>query len=150
MKNIGFILLHIDTVVSDNVLASINKLQKHMPNKKFVIFNSYNNSHSYNMPILHINQSKFFSGDIVVFDIISLLIAVSCYKIQNIYYYAYDIPWMIDQTTTHKFWSNLFDNNKVNIIAQNTEIYNIFNKTWKKPIAIAQEIICDEFIESIR
>lgn len=149
MKNLGFILLHIDAIVSNMILENINILNRNI-DKKFVIFNSYNNSSNYSIPILHINQCKFFSGDIVVFDVISLLIAQSCYKIQNIYYYAYNIPWMMDQTTEYKFWSELFDNDKVQIIAQNQDIYDTFNKVWKKPITIAEEIVSDEFIKIIR
>lgn len=144
MKNLGFIVLHIDSKISDTILQSINKLNTKI-NKKIVIFNSYNNSDNYNIPILHINQSKFFHGDIVVFDVVSLLIAISCYKLRNIYYYAYNIPWMVDQATDYKFWSKLLDNNKVKIITQNQEIYNAFDRVWKTPISIAQEISSDEF-----
>lgn len=149
MKNLGFFLLHIDAAVSSTILENINSLN-HCLDKKLIIFNSYNSSSNYNIPIMHINQSKFFSGDVVVFDIISLLIANSCYKIRNIYYYAYNIPWMIDQKTDYKFWSELFDNPKVQIIAQNQQIYNIFNTVWKTPVTISEEISSHEFIKIIR
>lgn len=149
MKNLGFFLLHIDDTTSSGILDSLNILS-HQIDKKFIIFNSYNNSSNYSIPILHINQSKFFCGDAVVFDIIGLLIALSCYKIRNIYYYAYNIPWVIDQTTDYKFWSELFDTDKVKIIAQNKEIYDIFNMVWKQPLTIAEEIVTDEFIKVLQ
>ena len=150
MKNLAFILLHIDDTVSSAILDPIIEISNLIKDKKFVIFNSYNTYANCSLPIFHINQLKFFKCDVVVFDIISLVIAVSCYKIRNIYYYSYNIPWTIDNTTNYEFWAKLFDNDKVKIITQNKDIYDTYNKVWKRPIAISQEILSDEFIKIIQ
>jgi hypothetical protein len=148
-KNIGFIILHIEKNQSKEIISFIKTMADSLKDKRMVVFNSYNNGIIENIPVLHINQAKFFDGNLFVFDIIGLMLAVSCYKVQNIYYYAYNFPWMMDQTTDFNFWSKLIEDSRVNIIAQNQEIYDIYDKVWKTPVTIAGDVSHNEFQRQI-
>lgn len=148
-NNIGFIFLHIDQNQSIDIINNIKKISKITKDKKLVIFNSYNNSDIYNIPIMHINQCKFFEGDLFVFDVLGLMLAVSCYKVKNIYYYAYNTPWTMDSNTDFSFWSGIIEDERVKIIAQNQNIYNVYKKIWKTPLSIVGEFSSEELIRAI-
>lgn len=147
-ENLGFIVLNIDSNVSNTVIRPINELCKKL-DKRCVIFNSYNVSADYSLPIMHISQCKFFEGSVMVFDTIGLLLASSCYKLKNIYYYAKDIPWSSDGGVDFSFWSNLFEDDRVKVISQNKEIAHVFTKVWKKPLLISNQIYSDEVIKHV-
>lgn len=138
MNNIGIVL---PILLKDNkdcikILDSLNSLDK---NKKIVIFNSYNNIAYDRYPILHINQCKFFKGSLFVYDVFGLILGVSCHHIEKIYYYSSALPWTVQTQYDYDFWHDLFDNDKVEIIAQNLQIYNYYSSIWKKPIAVQKE-----------
>ena len=147
-ENLGFIVLHIDSNVANNIIKPINELCSKLE-KKCVIFNSYNISTEYSLPIMHISQCKFFNGSVMTFDTIGLLLASSCYKLKNIYYYAKDIPWSLDGSVDFSFWSKLFEDDRIKVISQNKEIAHIFTKIWKKPLVISNQICSDEVVKHV-
>jgi hypothetical protein len=78
------------------------------------------------------------------------MIAVSCHKYQDIYYYATDCAWLSDPSSKFSFWSEMIDNPKVNIIAKTQEIYDVYSNIWKTPLCVAGDMKSNEFIQYIR
>lgn len=146
--NIGIVL---PIILKNNqncikVLDSLNNLDK---KKKVIIFNSYNNLAYSQYPILHINQCKFFKGNLFVYDTFGLILGISCHHIKKIYYYSSVLPWTVQNGYSYSFWRDMLDNDKVEIIAQNLQIYNYYNKIWKKPIDIQENFNIRQNYEKI-
>jgi hypothetical protein len=134
-QDIGFLLTHIDnTAWYDNILKQIRLLIDNNPYKHICVFNSYSEKlDTYNVPLLHISQAKFFEGNIFVFDIVALCIIKNFPLIQNKYFFSRDIPWYRSYNN-YQEWTNIFNQNNLNIIAQNQEIYDLYEICWQKPI----------------
>jgi len=145
-KDFGIIQLKLTNVADhDNVLSTMRDFILKRPESHIVLFNSYSDViNSHNVPILHINQGKFFYGRIIVFDIESLKLALSFVNISEIIYYANTIPW---GKTPEKFsyWDNIFNQDNLKIVAANENIYNIFSIGFKTPVSIASEFTYEEF-----
>ena len=113
------------------------------------IFNSYNGKvMRHSIPVLHLNQSKFFYGNLFLFDIQSVLMTNTYPNIFNRYFYATNIPWEKNNTSNYKEWLEVFGSENLQIIAQNQHIADLFEICWKKPILIAQDFTYDQ-IQSI-
>lgn len=94
---------------------------------------------SQNVPILHLSQAKFFYGNLLVLDSDSVELCENFPNIKKILFWAQDIPWE-KQLKNYKEWERLFYNDKIEIIANNEQIYDIFEICYKKPKCIAERL----------
>jgi hypothetical protein len=139
-KDFGIIQFTLTNIPEhQHIISTTKSFINHRPNDHIVVFNSYSDIINNEMvPILHLSQSKFFYGNLLVFDIESLRFAINCVNKYSIIYYANDMPW---EKSANKFfdWKNLFDTKNLNIIAANQIIYDMFAIGYKQPSAIASE-----------
>lgn len=94
---------------------------------------------SQNVPILHLSQAKFFYGNLLVLDSDSVELCENFPNIKKILFWAQDIPWE-KQLKNYKEWETLFYSTKIEIIAKNQKIYDIFEICYKKPKCIAERL----------
>lgn len=139
-KDNGFVLIKIDnSTIYSNIFDTILSFIKDNPYSQNIIFNSFSEKiDNSKIPILHLNQAKFFYGNIFVFDFISLILTKKFPNIYKKYFYAQDIPWESVPNTNYQELCSFLLNNDVEIIAKNQYIYDIYNICWKKPIGISE------------
>lgn len=140
-KNIGFLLTHIDNSITYNKLfEEISILIQKHPYHHICIFNSHcEKMNTMNIPLLHINQAKFFDGKLFVFDIPGLYLVKHFHLIKQKYFLAQDIPWIKTQDAYAK-WKNILMQNNLEVIASNQYVNDIYSICWKKPISIMESI----------
>lgn len=140
-KDYGFVCLKIDdSIASGQILNTIENMIDNMPDSQICVFNSYNErTYRSKAPIIHLNQSKFFYGNLFLFDIRSAIITRIFPNIHKRYYYATDIPWEKNSFGDNREWAEIFNHENIEIIAQNQHIADIYEICWKKPILIAED-----------
>lgn len=106
----------------------------------------YESLSSQNIPVLHLSQAKFFYGNLLVTDIENLQLCLDFPNVHKILFFANDIPWMI-QEKNYKDWEDVFYNDKVNIIAKNQMINDIFELCYKTPICISERLSYEDIQE---
>lgn len=149
-RDYGFIINKLDDgPMSTRIINNISSIIQHRPYDQICIFNSYNEriSHS-TVPIFHLNESKFFYGNLFIFDIASAIISQTYPNISKRYFYATNIPWERNTNGDYKEWSEIFHSSNIEIIAQNQYISDIYEICWKKPLLIAEDFSY-EHIKSI-
>lgn len=144
MKNIGFLLLHIDNnPYTQSILRGIENTILNDYSNHYVVFgSSVDVPVGRSIPILHIDYAKYFDGDIWFFNIESLQF-FSAFNVNNIYFYANDAPWLSNYTN-YKRWEYLLTNESVNIITNSKELSDIYTICWKPPIGIMEKFDYDE------
>jgi hypothetical protein len=140
-EDYGFVCLKIDDSVEiSKLLNSAETMAKDKPYSQVCVFNSFNQrTNSMNVPVLHLNQAKFFYGNLFLFDVQSAIITRSFPNLYKRYYYARDIPWEKNSLGNYKEWKEIFNHDNIEIIAQNKHIFDIYEICWKKPIMIAED-----------
>ena len=125
--DIGVIMIELDNSIKiSNILATTNKISQNSPYNQICIFNSYSELiDNHKIPILHIAQAKFFRGQLIVFDLASLLIAQNCPNVTKITLYAQEFLWK-KSGLPYKDLKNLLTNPNIEIIASNQTIYDLF------------------------
>lgn len=143
--DLAFILLELNNNKEhDLLLGEIATLAKHNPYKQICVFNAYSEKiDNKNVPILPLSHAKFFNGDIMVFDTLSLMLIQHFPNIQKKYYYTHTTEWTITHNN-YSVWESLFNQPNLHIIAQNNTTYDIYNLCWQKPIAIMQSFSYQE------
>lgn len=152
MKNdIAFVVLELlNNKQYDFLLEEIAYLIKDNPYKQICVFNAYSEKiDTKNVPILPISHAKFFYGDAVVFDTMSLTLIKAFPNLINKYYYTRSIDWL-DGYNEYSVWHSLFDQDNLHIIAQNDTIYDAYDICWKKPIGIMSSFSHKELENVIR
>lgn len=147
----GFIVLDLNNNSKNNdIIKYAEDSQKSNPYKQDILFTT--NCEliaSPKLPILHISQSKFFYGNLFVFDINSIMLTSQSPNIKNRYFYTDNIPW-INNKFEYKYWLSLFDSANLQIIASNEQIYDIYNICWKKPLGISEKFDYDKISRFIQ
>lgn len=140
-QDLGFIILKLmNTPVYDNILKTISTYIHHRPYNQHVIFNSYSERIAHdNIPVLHIQQAQFFTGDLVLFDLPSIIVTNKFPNIKHRFLYTNDTPWMQSPVSRFKEWESIYLQENLNIIVPNQHLYNIYKICWKEPIAIVGE-----------
>lgn len=141
MKDIGYVILDLKANQQNNqIIDYANKSQSSNCYKQDIIFSTNCDLIiAPQLPILHVSQSKFFYGNLFLFDINSVLLTSKSPNIENRYFYAQDIPWVKSSNTNeYSYWYYLFSSSNLQIIAANQQIYDIYNICWKKPIGISE------------
>ena len=150
-KDIGFVLIKMfNNQIYDDILTAIQSCIYDNPSNQIVIFNSYSEKiNTFNIPILHLSQAKFFYGDLFIFDMVSLLLTKSFPNVATKYLYAQDIPWTISKETNYFDWHKLLNNESLQIIAKNEEIDQIYSKCWKKPLCVTERFDYEKLKHSL-
>lgn len=140
MIDLGILCIRLEnTTTSDLILKTAKSLIDNNPYAQICVFNSYSevvDNHS--VPVLHISQAKFFKGNLMVFDMPSLILSKNFINLSKRFYYAHELPWT-KHTQSFKYWSKIFDSEDLNIIAKNQHLYDIYDICWKKPIGISED-----------
>lgn len=139
-KDTGFVISQLtNDKTYDIILSSIEKFIQNNPFDQIVIFNSFTDRiDTKNIPILHLSHAQFFYGNLVLFDLLSVLLSNNFPNINKRYLYATDIPWYNAPSTPYSEWIKLYSSNNLNIITPNRQLFDIYQLMWKKPIGIAE------------
>jgi hypothetical protein len=139
-KDIGFVLLKLlNNSIYDHILQCLKSISIDRPYDQAVIFNSYSEkAETFNLPILHLTQCKFFTGTLFLFDLPSVILTSTFPNITKRILYIGDIPWLNNPATRHKEWSSLYNQTNLDFIVQTQELYDIYNMCWKKPLTISE------------
>jgi hypothetical protein len=150
-KDLGFVLIKLNNnTIYDNILDAGQQIIDNNSYANVCIFNSFcDKIDTKNIPILHLAHAKFFYGDLMCFDTMSLLLTQNFPNIKHRYFYAQNIPWFDDTSVFFTQWQKLFQSPNIEIIAKNSEIYNIYNICWKKPVGISENFKYEELNEFI-
>lgn len=151
MKNdLGFFALTLEnTLLHENICKLISSYIENNKDRQIVLFNQYSEKiNTYNIPMLPISYSKYYNGDLVVFDIGSLLLAINSIKAKNIYFYAHNIPWQLSYNN-YADWKSIFDHKKLKVITENKHLYDIYNLVWNNSLGICEEIVYEKFCKLI-
>jgi hypothetical protein len=138
-KDLGFLIPVLDNNQSSNIICNtISRFIQSRPKQQICIFNSYSERiNTNNIPIVHINQAKFFDGNLIVFDLHCLQLSNLFPLIREVYYYAQNIPWSNGQNN-YAQWKELFDRKNLKIISANKHIHDIYNIVWSNSIGISE------------
>lgn len=150
-NDIGFFAMTLENNAFHNTICElVAGYIKHNPQNQIVIFNQYSEKiDTHDIPILPLSYSKFYNGDLITFDIASLLLSVNSISANNIYFYAQNIPWQISYNKYNE-WKNIFGNKKINVIANNEYIHNIYNIAWNNSIGVCEDLTYEKFSKFIR
>lgn len=139
-KNIGFILINLlNDVTYDHILQQIKKFEQNNIFGHTVIFNSFcNKVETYQLPILHLSQAQFFEGSVFIFDLPSILMTSKFPNYNKRILYTNNIPWMQNPKSFYAEWESLYQQNNLDILVTNQNLYDAYSLCWKKPIGIAE------------
>ena len=145
-KDIGFLLIKMNNDSTYNrILKTISDFILNNPYNQYVIFNSFSDKiDTINVPILHINQAKFFYGNLFVFDFISCLLTQNFPNLSNRYLYTKDLFWTVDPGNSYNEWESILMKDNLNIITHNKYVHDIYDMCWKKPIGISENFTYEE------
>jgi|TARA_B100002019_G_scaffold133692_1_gene114991 hypothetical protein len=141
-QDLGFIILKTDnTAMHEAIFKSIKSIIDNNPYNQICVFNSYNEkANTYNIPIVHLNQAKFFYGNIVVFDSLSLMMAKNFPNINKIFFFVNDSVWSQQAYSRYKNIKEMFDTQNLEFIASNSRTSEIYELCWKKPICVSGDL----------
>lgn len=136
INNLGFVIIKIENnEYYDMILNNIRKLIENNPYSNICIFNSScSKINTYNIPIFHLSHAKFFSGDLWLFDLSSVIITKNFTNIHKKILYTSDMPWVKNRSNPYKEWENIYDSS-LSFVAQNSYLYDVYNLCWKQPLA---------------
>ena len=140
-QDIGFILPKLEhNPVYDSVVKCINLFVKNNPNNQYLIFNSFNSRYDINrIPVLHLSESKFFHGNLILFDLMSIVLTKTFPNIHQRFVYLQDIPWEQNAQTPYSNFEKVLNQKNLQFIAKNNHIYDIYSICWKQPLCITEE-----------
>lgn len=146
-NDIGFVLIKLDNdPKQDQILQTIKNFEINNPTKQVIIFNSVcNKINTYNLPILHLSQSQFFYGSLVIFDLPSIILSKDFPNLKKRILYTDSTPWEKNPHTRYEEWNSLYNQSSLDIVTANERLYNIYNICWKKPLGIAENFNYETF-----
>jgi len=147
-KDLGFLIPTLQNdPVSNNILQTISSFINNRPFNQIVVFNSYCELiDSKNIPILNINQAKFFYGNIITFNEEDLFFATKLINANKLFYYAINIPWEKNRKPIN-YWKSLFMSDNIDIISSNQEIDDLYSIVWRKPVTMVENFDYDKLSE---
>lgn len=145
-KDIGFILIKLtNDPIYDTILQAAKEIEDNNPYGQTLIFNSYSDKvNTYNLPILHLSQSQFFYGTLFMFDLSSVILTKKFPNVKNRILYTNNAPWINSPGTRYSEWSSLYEQENLDILTNNMDLYEAYNICWKKPIGILEEFNYDK------
>jgi hypothetical protein len=144
-NDIGFIITNTENSYFNIISNLFDTLQENYPLNQHTIFCSTLKikTNRLGIPVLPLSEAQFFIGNLFIFDLYSLLNVKNFVNIHNIYYYMNTISWQEMQNNQYTDMYNLFNQNKLHIIAANEIIYHLCTTCWKKPLCIAKDLNYD-------
>lgn len=133
MNNIGFIKTSINTQYDQNIIELIHPLKTIDSSVNINIFSiNYDlNATNKTFTVLPVYECKYFFGNLVVWDPVTLDLVLNFPNIRKIVYiHDNSIPWRINPNVSYKTWEKLFDNTKTQILITDKYIADIFRLTW--------------------
>lgn len=151
-NDIGFFLCKLNNCPEHNhILSTMNDWIKNNPYNQCVVFNSFcENINIHKVPILHLSHAKFFYGDLMVFDFVSLILASHFPNIKNLYYYMSNIAWDNSLNSRYIEWEEAFSAPHLKVIASNQTIYDVYEIAWKKPCGISENFTYEQLSKIIQ
>jgi len=139
-KDAGFILAKVNHgPIYTNVFSTINKLSDNSPYNQYVVFSSnVERTETNKVPILHLNQSKFFYGNLFLFDFMSVLLTQNFPNIHKRFLYLDSVPWATSPQANFADLKRIFDSPNLEIIAGNSFVNSVCDICWKKPLFVAE------------
>ena len=140
-KDLGIISINLHNDKNTHSILQLAKTvsEYHPYNQVCIFSSSCNTIVDGHVPILHISQSKFFNGNLIVLDIDGLDITSSFPNIHKRLFFATELPWT-KQLKPYRFWEKLFISDNLEIVAKDNVIYDLFEICWKKPICLSEEL----------
>jgi hypothetical protein len=87
--------------------------------------------------ILPIFEGKYSKNPMIVWDLLSLELALQFPNIPSIIYIQdKNIPWIKNREVPYSVWNNFFNNDKVKIVSSHPMVAEVFEMTWKKTILL--------------
>lgn len=147
--DIGFILIKINNdAIYDNIFQTIKNIENNNPYNQTLIFSSYcEKIETYNLPILHLSQSQFFYGTLFLFDLPSIILSNKFPNATKRVLYTGSLPWHGNSSTAYQEWASLYDQENLDIVTSNSELYDIYNICWKKPLGISERFSYEEITQ---
>ena len=139
MKNISALSITVNPGLDENLLSIFDELYNI---DKFINLNLFTTSYNINkqnkrFSVLPIYEAKYYSGTLLVWNLLSLELTLDFPNLTKIVYYQNnDIPWSTNKSIPYVAWARLFENPKVSMIVDNPTVHEIFKLTWKEPTLI--------------
>lgn len=152
MKNdLGFILLDLQTSPNhDYVINEISTIIKNNPYNQVCVFNNYTERFdNKNVPLLPLNQAKYFDGDLFLLDSISLMMSKQFPLAKRRYLYVDSIIWQ-DNYNTYELWNNLLTQDNMHYIVTNQKIADLIEICWSKKSHIMEHFNAKEIIDVLQ
>ncbi|MFM7853270.1 MAG: hypothetical protein ACKO96_15440, partial [Flammeovirgaceae bacterium] len=129
----------------DNILSTASEFIKNRPYQQHLVFNSYSEKvNTFNVPILHLQQSQFFYGKLILFDIPSVILTNKFPNISQRILFTSDAHWTQSQSTMYQQWKSVYDQNNLDIIVTSPVLNDLYSMCWKKPMATVERFSYDE------
>lgn len=141
--DIGFYLLDIEATNKKHktILESINSLCDLRPYDNIVLFNNKMNNvdldHKYY--VLHMSQAKYFKGYLFLFDMRSSMVTQQFPAPKKQIMFIDNNDWSSKADVPYVFWEKTYLNDNFEFVANNKELYDIFELCWKKPLSIIND-----------
>lgn len=139
-NDLGFILpiLEANNFTND-ICNTVHNLIHINQQKQVIIFNNdCTMLDLYRIPLMPVSYAKYFTGDLFVFDLSSLLISINFPSATNIYFYATNTPW-VSSYSNYMAWSKIFNHNRLKVISNNQYIHDIYTMTWNNSMGTMEK-----------
>lgn len=133
--DLGFYLLNIEDS-KFSILDAINNLCMKRPYDNIIIFNNDNKTVNHNIAkyyFLHINQAKYFSGPLFMFDIKSMLLAKTFPSPSKQILWVSTPEWANDPSMAYSFWYNIYMQDNIELVTDNEQLWSVIDLCWKTP-----------------
>lgn len=141
MKNIAALSITTLPGFDEQFIALLDSLYNlDAPVNVNLFTSAYNIHKTYkNFTILPLHEGKYHTGTFIVWNLLSLELALDFPNAQRIIYYQNnEIPWAKNKQVPYMAWARLFDNPHIDIIVNDPTTYDILRFTWKEPIFLEQ------------
>ena len=134
-KQLSALSIHPQSEYDGAMLSWFNSLYNIDPNINLKLFSSCCDILNINkrFSVLPIYEAKYQYGNFFVWDILSLELCISFPNVNKIFYFQNNnIPWIKAFNINYQYWSQLFDNPKVDIITDDMTTKELFDLAWKQ------------------
>lgn len=140
-NDVGFIIPNMYNDDQSNAICEIiSSLISQNKKYQFCIFNQYNELiNTKNVPLMPISHARYFTGDLVILDFPSLVMALNFPTTKNIYYFTNGMPWSTSYNA-YGLWKKIFCNHKLKVFTNSDDITAIYNMLWNIKAQTIKEI----------
>jgi hypothetical protein len=150
-KDIGFVLIKLlNNKTYDSILHTVSEFIKHRPYQQHVVFNSYSEKiNTFNVPIFHLQQSQFFNGKLILFDMPSVVLSNQFPNISKRILFTSDTHWTQTDTGMYEQWRSVYEQTNLDIIVTSPILNDLYSMCWKPPIATVEQFNYEELSKYI-